>query len=110
MTRVGSPNALAAGYFLIQHRLQLAQKHIYKVRIWKDDQVSLTTPNMLLYIGLGPLPTDGQTAEDELEDSPEDEESPPPEKKDDRHVDSRFVRRSKDGLDIEREHVFCARL
>jgi hypothetical protein len=98
----GSPNALAAGYFLVQHRKQLGQKHIEKVRIWKNDNAFLETiPNMLIYVKAGPPPeppTDPAT------------EAPTNQKRSGHDVESRIVKRSMDGLSVLREHVFRARL
>ncbi|KAH6639023.1 hypothetical protein C7974DRAFT_410019 [Boeremia exigua] len=47
---LGSPNGIAAGYFLIQHRRQLGWKHIWKVRIWTAGTGVYATPNILFYV------------------------------------------------------------
>jgi hypothetical protein len=94
----GSPNLLAGGYFLLQHKLQLGPKFLTKVRIWQSDEETRNIPNLVLYVDTTPPPT------------PPEEPTSGNKKRDGPEVESRIVGRSMDGTSVIREHVFRARL
>jgi hypothetical protein len=52
----GSPNALAVGYFLNQHKTQLGLKHVSQIQIFKSGSQDIDAYCMLLSIGDGPPP------------------------------------------------------
>lgn len=55
LTLTGSPNGLAVGYFLAQHKQQLGgTKFVWKVRVFRDKMS--WTPNLLFYIDTGSPP------------------------------------------------------
>jgi hypothetical protein len=92
----GSPNGLAAGYFLLQHKRQLGgNKYISKIRVFRKDDDNNPKPNLLFYVD-DQAPPDPKTLK--REDRGREE------------VESRVVGRSKDGTSLVREHVFRARL
>ncbi|KAF3036014.1 hypothetical protein E8E11_005662 [Didymella keratinophila] len=47
---LGSPNGIAAGYFLLQHRQQLGRKYISKVRVFGGDDSEYPDIYMILYV------------------------------------------------------------
>ncbi|KAJ4373529.1 Mitochondrial import inner membrane translocase subunit tim8 [Didymella sp. IMI 355093] len=63
---LGSPNGLAAGYFLIQHRRQLGWKYIWKVKIWMAGEGEWANPNLLLYVSNHAPLAGPQTLDDQL--------------------------------------------
>jgi hypothetical protein len=72
-----------AGYFLMQHKIQLGgNKFISKVRVFKPDVGSL--PYMLFY-------ADGVAADSQTREG---------------HFEGHIAKRSRDGKNILREHVF----
>lgn len=97
LTCKGSPNGVAAGYFLAQHKTQLGEKLISKVTVFRaEDYGSL--PNMIFWV------------EDALE-SDDDEEKDDPENIDP-HLENVIVavERRNDKKDIVREHVFRVKI
>jgi hypothetical protein len=94
----GSPNDVAAAYFLIQHKKQLGLKYISKIRIFRGGDTG-GPPELVYYVESDPPPY------------PPKKEEPKPQRRDDaQNVESRIVARSKDGFSLAREHVFRARL
>jgi hypothetical protein len=105
---LGSPNGLAAAYFLIQHKKQLGgSKFIWKVRIFKSDEPAMPANdyNLLFFVDSTEDPADPPKSP-----TPKD---PPPKKGGkgpEGNFESKLAHRSRDGKSVLREHVFRARL
>ncbi|KAF3009504.1 hypothetical protein E8E13_003824 [Curvularia kusanoi] len=112
---LGSPNGLAAGYFLVQHKTQLgANKYVYKVTIWTDN---VGSEQMLFWVKNAPLspeeecdrdgsctPTPpGFAAADTLNMTAQLAESSS-------DMTGQIVEQSLDGKNVIREHRILARL
>jgi hypothetical protein len=95
----GSSNGVGVGYFLAQHKAQLGDKYISKIKVFDGD---LGEPNMLFHV------EDAPDDDDEMEDTHSDQSSMGTAING--HVKSEFVTRSEDGKRILREHVFRAKL
>ncbi|KAH6639025.1 hypothetical protein C7974DRAFT_387722 [Boeremia exigua] len=98
LAMLGSPNGLAVGYFLAQHKTQLGgNKHVHKVTIWKDDEGD---EQMLFWVKDAPPPPvdDPWTTSDSkgLMDTFNKADN--------------VVKRSVDGRNIIREHRILAKL
>ncbi|KAH7079665.1 hypothetical protein FB567DRAFT_607027 [Paraphoma chrysanthemicola] len=94
---LGSPNGLAAGFFLAQHKTQLGEKLISKITVFRSDTAT-SLPNLLFWV------------KDAFE-SDDDEEKDDPEKIDtDLEMVDAKVKRGRDGGVVIKEHVFRARL
>jgi hypothetical protein len=101
---IGSPNGLAVGYFLLQHKRQLGIKNIWNVVVFGGDGVAKDDVNLMFYVDPTPPP----------------EEEIPEISKDDTEnrgivaqggFESTVVKRiSADGKSFLREHVFRAKL
>jgi hypothetical protein len=100
---IGSPNGLAVGYFLLQHKRQLGIKNIWNVVVFGGDGPAKDDVNLMFYVDPTPAP----------------EEEIPGVSKDDTKthgnvakggLESTVVKRSADGKSILREHVFRAKL
>ncbi|KAF2826906.1 hypothetical protein CC86DRAFT_416671, partial [Ophiobolus disseminans] len=97
---IGSPNGLAPGYFLLQHKRQLGgTKFIWKIRIFKDDG-ALAYPNLLFYVDPNAPPSKPEKPSSNFMER----------NRTDAGVESRVVERSKDGKSMLQEHVVRARL
>ncbi|KAJ4311116.1 Mitochondrial import inner membrane translocase subunit tim8 [Neodidymelliopsis sp. IMI 364377] len=91
----GSPNGLAAGYFLAQHKTQLGgNKYVYQVTVWRDSDGD---EQMMLWVKDAPPP---------------EEEEPDKTKKLQGGVlaGGKKVRHSKDGKKMMRKHIVRAKL
>ncbi|KZM28677.1 uncharacterized protein EKO05_0009934 [Ascochyta rabiei] len=94
---LGSPNGVAVGYFVAQHKTQLrANKYAYQVTVWKDrdgdEQMMFWVKNSL------PPADDGDGSK-----------TPVPQTGDVK-THGKVVKRSADGRSIVREHVVLAKL
>ncbi|KAL1601929.1 Mitochondrial import inner membrane translocase subunit tim8 [Nothophoma quercina] len=97
---LGSPNGIAVGYFLAQHKNQLGgNKYVTKAQVWADQLGS--TPSIIFYVANAP--------------------AQPPEEPDEdiwntrRSLDGtqglgNAVKRSADGKNVIREHIILAKL
>ena len=92
---LGSPNGVAAGYFLAQHKTQLGgNKYVYQVTVW-DDREGDT--QMMFWVKTAPLPPAEEMEQDRSR-------TPTPEQ------EGGFIKRSMDGRNFVREHVVLAKL
>ena len=97
---LGSPNGIAAGYFLAQHKIQLGgNKYIYQVTVWRDRDGD---EQMMFWVKNAPLPP-----EEELE---QDRSRTPTPEHEGAHTLSKVVKRSLDGRNVVREHIMLAKL
>jgi hypothetical protein len=63
----GSPNGLGTGYFLIQHKLQLGWKYIWKIKVFKSGEGGFNY--LLFYVSdLAPWIGPVEDVEEQLED------------------------------------------
>jgi hypothetical protein len=102
---IGSPNGLAAGYFLLQHKRQLGIKNIWNVVVFKSDgQSSGLYVNLLFYVDSNPLPTGKmpEVSNDDTKNASADAAQ--------HRFESTVVKGSADGKSFLREHVFQAKL
>ncbi|KAF2125169.1 hypothetical protein P153DRAFT_300869 [Dothidotthia symphoricarpi CBS 119687] len=91
---LGSPNGVAAGYFLAQHKAQLGgNKFIERVTVFRPDRGLM--PYLLFWVEDAPAGP-GEAVVDE--------------KMGRDGVEPRIVKRSVDGKNVEREHVLRAKL
>jgi hypothetical protein len=100
----GSPNGLAAGYFLLQHKKQLGgSKNFWKVVIFKDDRSTSNDINLLFYVdpNPGPLSSEEQSADQETKGRAGSANGT---------FESSIVKRSIDRKSFVREHIFRAKL
>ncbi|KAH7071431.1 hypothetical protein BKA63DRAFT_605467 [Paraphoma chrysanthemicola] len=97
MALLGSPNGLAAGFFLAQHKTQLGEKLISKITVFRSD-TEHSLPNLLFWVV------------DALESDDDEEEDDPGWIDSDLEMVDAKVKRSRDGKRVVREHVFRARL
>ncbi|KAJ4993439.1 hypothetical protein SVAN01_00987 [Stagonosporopsis vannaccii] len=109
---LGSPNGIAAGYFLIQHRRQLGWKHIWKARVWRAGAGVWASPNILFYVS-DRNPFEGADPQQQLEQQMDDlDAAKRKRRKRDLKVTqvSSVVHTSLNGKNMIREHVIMARL
>jgi hypothetical protein len=62
----GSPNGLAAGYFLVQHKQELGRKYIEKVTVFRAD-AGRGMANLLFWVGDVP-DTDSENEDEDSDD------------------------------------------
>jgi hypothetical protein len=66
---LGSPNGLAAGYFLAQHKRELGRKYIEKVTVFRADARG-SMPNLLFWVANVPdTDSEGEDEDSEVEHS-----------------------------------------
>lgn len=95
MNNEGSPNGVAAGYFLAQHKTQLGgNKYVYQVSVWKD---RYGDEQMMFWVKDAPPPED-------------DGIKTPTPAKDDANADGTVVKRSIEGRNLIREYIILAKL
>ncbi|KAF1928401.1 uncharacterized protein M421DRAFT_92650 [Didymella exigua CBS 183.55] len=101
---LGSPNGIAAGYFLVQHKTQLGcNKYIYQVTLWSDPDGDV---QMMFWVKDAPPLQDRQEERDDRKRSTQDEDNGA-------HAfgkTGRVVKRSQDGRKAIREHWILAML
>ncbi|XPT03569.1 Mitochondrial import inner membrane translocase subunit tim8 [Ascochyta lentis] len=94
---LGSPNGIAAGYFVAQHKTQLgANKYVYQVTVWND---RYGDEQMMFWVKNAPPPA---------EENPGDKTPVP--QHGDLNPHGRVLKRSADGRNIVREHIVLAKL
>ena len=92
---LGSPNGVAAGYFLAQHKTQLGgNKYIYQVTVWSDREGD---QQMMFWVKNAPLPPEEELEQDRSR-------TPTPEQ------GGKVVKRSTDGRNVVREYIVRAKL
>lgn len=97
----GTANGLAVGYFLAQHKAQLGLKHVSKITIFTNDADPPGSPNMLFWVEDAPTPEETKPEEDPMDTGPGHMA---------RISKSQVLKRSRDGRNFAREHVFYAKL
>jgi hypothetical protein len=106
---IDSPNGQAAGYFLAQHKHRFGKsKTVEKVTVFRPDKGMM--PYLLFWVidappaasadGAGEMEEGGGANVTEAVDTPHDSSV----------VEDRIVQRSRDGVNVLREHVVRARL
>lgn len=106
----GCPNALGAGYFLLQHKRQLGgAKFIWKIKIFKgDDLHESDDPHLIFYVDPNPPPMPPP------EDTPGSPQKTPSDSSgqadSEDWMEPRIVKRSADGRSMIREHIIRAKL
>ncbi|KAH7091636.1 hypothetical protein FB567DRAFT_436058 [Paraphoma chrysanthemicola] len=94
---LGSPNGIAAGFFLAQHKTQLGgNKYISKITVFRADAVG-NLPNLLFWVSDGPCP--------EEEEAPEKPGKPSENTKVREIFEKRDAKRSPDGTHVVHEYV-----
>ncbi|KAJ4347557.1 Mitochondrial import inner membrane translocase subunit tim8 [Ascochyta clinopodiicola] len=94
---LGSPNGIAAGYFVAQHKTQLqANKYVYQVTVWKDQYGD---EQMMFWVKNAPPPANNS-----------DRSKTPVPQNGDVNTRGKVVKRSADGRNIVREHIVLAKL
>ena len=92
---LGSPNGVAAGYFLAQHKTQLGgNKYVYQVTVWSDREGD---QQMMFWVKNAPLPPEEELEQDRSR-------TPTPEQ------GGKVVKRSTDGRNVVREYIVRAKL
>jgi hypothetical protein len=107
---LGSPNGLAVGYFLAQHKHKFGRnKSVEKITVFLPDEGDL--PHIIFWIidaPAGPVP--GEVSAERLGEDAEIIDIVAKKKAERHEVTTRVVKDSIDGNNVVREHVFWAKL
>lgn len=101
INETGTANGMAVGFFLAQHKAQLGLKYVSKITVFTDDEKPLKPPNMLFWVEDVPPPKETKPGEDPKDTGPGSISGT---------LKSRVLKRSRDGRNVIREHIFYAKL